>query len=104
MSAQSESTQGESAQRVSTQTRRRVVITGCGVVSSIGTGVREFGAALRAGRSNVRPITVFDTTGFAHNNGCEVPDFEPERWIHNVDVDEMGRASRFSAAAARLAV
>jgi 3-oxoacyl-[acyl-carrier-protein] synthase II len=93
-----------SAQGMSIQTRRRVVITGCGVVSSIGTGVAEFGAALRAGRSNVRPITVFDTTGFAHNNGCEVPDFEPARWIHNVDVDEMGRASRFSAAAARLAV
>ncbi len=81
-----------------------MVITGCGVVSSIGTGVSEFGAALRAGRGNVRPITVFDTTGFAHNNGCEVPDFEPARWIHHVNVDELGRASRFSAAAARLAV
>ncbi|WP_158895012.1 beta-ketoacyl-[acyl-carrier-protein] synthase family protein [Amycolatopsis anabasis] len=83
---------------------RRVVITGCGVVSSIGVGVTEFRAALRAGRSNVRPISVFDTTGFAHTNGCEVTDFEPERWIRQVDIGELGRASRFSAAAARLAV
>ena len=83
---------------------RRVVITGCGVVSSIGTGVDEFKNALRAGHSNVRPISVFDTTGFAHNNGCEVVGFEPERWIHNVDIASIGRASRFSTAAARLAV
>ncbi|QWF78772.1 beta-ketoacyl-[acyl-carrier-protein] synthase family protein [Amycolatopsis sp. CA-230715] len=83
---------------------RRVVITGCGVISSIGTGVAEFSAALRAGRSNVRPITAFDTTGFAHSNGCEVPGFEPDRWIRNVDITELGRASRFSVAAARLAI
>ncbi|GAB2789511.1 beta-ketoacyl-[acyl-carrier-protein] synthase family protein [Amycolatopsis magusensis] len=83
---------------------RRVVITGLGVVSSIGTGVAEFSAALRAGRSNVRPISVFDTTGFEHVNGCEVTDFEPERWIRQIDFEELGRASRFSTAAARLAL
>lgn len=88
----------------STTPGRRVVITGCGVVSSLGTGIDEFTAALRAGRSNVRPISVFDTTGFEHNNGCEVIGFEPERWIHHVDIDSLGRASRFSTAAARLAV
>lgn len=85
-------------------TGRRVVITGAGVISSIGIGVAEFGAALRAGRSNVRPITQFGTDGFAHNNGCEVGDFAPERWITRTDLDELGRASRFSTAAARLAV
>ncbi|MBN9744574.1 3-oxoacyl-ACP synthase [Amycolatopsis sp. A1MSW2902] len=83
---------------------RRVVITGCGVVSSIGIGVREFTSALRAGRSNVRPISVFDTTGFAHDNGCEVADFEPARWIRTLDPADLGRASRFSTASARLAV
>lgn len=82
----------------------RVVITGCGVVSSIGMGVREFGAALRAGRSNVTPIGAFDTTGFAHSNGTEVAGFRPEDWIHDVDLADIGRASRFSVAAARLAV
>jgi 3-oxoacyl-[acyl-carrier-protein] synthase II len=82
----------------------RVVITGCGVISSIGTGVGEFGAALRAGRSNVRPVAQFATDGFAHNNSCEVADFEPARWIRRTNLDELGRASQFSTAAARLAV
>lgn len=82
----------------------RVVLTGFGVVSSIGIGVGEFGAGLRAGRSGVSPITAFDTTGFAHTNGCGVPDFEPERWISTLPLDSLGPASRFSVAAARMAV
>jgi 3-oxoacyl-[acyl-carrier-protein] synthase II len=83
---------------------RRVVVTGCGAISSIGIGVREFGDALRAGRSNVAPITQFSTEGFGLHNGCEVTGFEPARWIRRTDLDQLGRASRFATAAARLAV
>jgi 3-oxoacyl-[acyl-carrier-protein] synthase II len=83
---------------------QRVVLTGFGVVSSIGTGVAEFGASLRAGRSGAKPITVFDTEGFERTNGCEVVDFQPERWVRSVPVHELGRASQFSVAAARMAV
>ncbi|WP_052192695.1 beta-ketoacyl synthase [Streptomyces sp. CNQ431] len=83
---------------------RRVVITGLGVVTSIGIGVEAFTAGLREGRSGVKPITAFDTTGFAHANGCEVTDFAPERWITRQDPEELGRASQFSVAAARMAV
>lgn len=83
---------------------RRVVLTGLGVVSSIGIGVEEFAASLRAGRSGAGPISQFDTTGFAHSNGCEVVGFEPERWISNLDLEKVGRASRFSVAAARMAI
>ena len=82
----------------------RVVVTGLGVVSSIGTGIAEYTAGLRAGRSGARPISVFDTDGFAHATGCEVTDFEPERWITAQPVDGLGRAARFSVAAARMAV
>src|SRR4051812_8919061 len=82
----------------------RVVLTGFGVFSSIGVGAEEFAAGLRAGRSGARPISVFDTEGFPYANGCEVPDFEPERWIHRLDPAELGRASQFSVAAARMAV
>jgi 3-oxoacyl-[acyl-carrier-protein] synthase II len=83
---------------------RRVVITGLGVVSSIGTGIPEFVAGLRSGRSGVKPITSFDTTGFEHANGCEIADFDPGRWITRVPVRELGRASQFAVAAARMAV
>jgi 3-oxoacyl-[acyl-carrier-protein] synthase II len=82
----------------------RVAVTGLGVVSSIGTGVAEYGAGLRAGRSGARPISVFDTDGFAHSVGCEVVGFEPERWITRQPVADLGRAARFSVAAARMAV
>ncbi|MHA6761113.1 beta-ketoacyl-[acyl-carrier-protein] synthase family protein [Streptacidiphilus sp. PAMC 29251] len=84
--------------------RRRVVVTGLGAVSSIGIGQAEFSAGLRAGRSGVSPITAFDTTGYAHANGCQVLGFRPEEWIHRVPVADLGRAGRFSAAAGRMAL
>ncbi|WP_438291917.1 beta-ketoacyl-[acyl-carrier-protein] synthase family protein [Streptomyces sp. HUAS TT7] len=83
---------------------RRVVITGLGTVTSIGLGVEAFLEGLRAGRSGAKPITAFDTAGFAHANGCEVDDFDPAEWIHQVDPEELGRATQFSVAAANLAV
>jgi 3-oxoacyl-[acyl-carrier-protein] synthase II len=86
------------------QRHRRVVITGLGTITSIGLGVSAFLDGLRSGRSGVKPITAFDTTGFAHANGCEVDDFDPAQWIHHVDPAELGRATQFSAAAARMAV
>jgi 3-oxoacyl-[acyl-carrier-protein] synthase II len=84
--------------------RLRVAVTGLGVVSSIGTGIAEYAAGLRAGRSGARPISVFDTDGFAHSVGCEVVGFEPARWVTAQPVERLGRAARFSVAAARMAV
>ncbi|MFD7450265.1 beta-ketoacyl-[acyl-carrier-protein] synthase family protein [Kitasatospora sp. NPDC059827] len=84
--------------------RRRVVLTGLGAISSIGTGIEEYTAGLRSGRSGARPITRFDTEGFGQNIACEVPDFEPERWIHRVPLQDIGRAGQFAVAAARMAV
>ncbi|QLH22029.1 beta-ketoacyl synthase [Streptomyces sp. Rer75] len=83
---------------------RRVVVTGLGAVSGIGIGAAEFLAGLRAGKSAARPVTAFDTEGFEHAMACEVPDFEPGRWIRNLDIGNLGRASQFSVAAARMAV
>ena len=81
-----------------------MVLTGFGVFSSIGVGATEFAEGLRSGRSGAKPITAFDTKGFAHANGCEIVDFQPGRWIRRLDVDELGRASQFSVAAARMAI
>ncbi|HEY4022434.1 MAG TPA: beta-ketoacyl-[acyl-carrier-protein] synthase family protein [Pseudonocardiaceae bacterium] len=80
------------------------MITGLGVVSSLGLGVDRFLDGLRAGRNTAQPITAFDTTGFEHVNGCEIRDFEPERWIQNLMLSELGRASQFSVAGARMAI
>ncbi|WNE97307.1 beta-ketoacyl-[acyl-carrier-protein] synthase family protein [Streptomyces luomodiensis] len=84
--------------------KRRVVLTGFGVISSIGIGAADFTRSLREGRSGVSPISVFDVEGFAHVNGCEVRGFAPEQWITSTPVQELGRASRFAVAAARMAV
>lgn len=86
------------------QRLRRVVITGLGTVTSIGLGVPAFLDGLRSGRSGVKPIAAFDATGFAHSNACEVDDFDPAEWIHHIKPLELGRATQFSVAAARMAV
>ncbi|MFK4223787.1 beta-ketoacyl-[acyl-carrier-protein] synthase family protein [Streptomyces sp. NPDC019890] len=83
---------------------RRVVLTGCGVLSSIGTGVAEFTESLKAGRVGTGEITVFDTAGFPANRGHQVHGFDAATWLRNVRADETGRASQFSAAAARMAL
>jgi 3-oxoacyl-[acyl-carrier-protein] synthase II len=83
---------------------RRVVVTGLGPVSNVGTGAEAFGASIRAGRSGVSPISSFDASGFPHRNAGEVKDFDPGSSLDRLDPDEWGRSSLFAAAAARLAV
>jgi 3-oxoacyl-[acyl-carrier-protein] synthase II len=90
--------------RAADDLHRRVVVTGIGPVSSIGTGIAEFGAALRAGVSGAAPVRSFDPTGFPHVYAAEVPDFVPERHLRRLDPTGWGRSSQFAAAAARLAV
>lgn len=82
----------------------RVVITGLGVVSSVGIGVNAFLEGMLAGRQGVRPITSFDTMGFPYSNGCEVAGFEPADWVRRHELNEIGKASQFAIAAARMAV
>ncbi|HEY0168559.1 MAG TPA: beta-ketoacyl-[acyl-carrier-protein] synthase family protein [Jatrophihabitans sp.] len=89
---------------VAQDARRRVVVTGLGPLSSIGVGVEDFAAGLAAGASGISPISAFDTTGFGSNLGCEVRDFEPERYISRLDPRTLGRASQFSVSAASLAL
>ncbi|NGO71891.1 beta-ketoacyl-[acyl-carrier-protein] synthase family protein [Streptomyces boncukensis] len=82
---------------------RRVVVTGIGVLSSIGNGAAEFTRALREGRCGAGPITRFDATGFREQYAHEVRDFEPADWIHHLRPDTLGRTTQFSLAAARMA-
>jgi 3-oxoacyl-[acyl-carrier-protein] synthase II len=87
-----------------TMTSRRVVVTGLGAVTSIGIGVAQFLAGLRAGRSGAKPLSAFDVSGFEHAQGCEITDFDASRFLVNLPLREYGRASHFAAAAARMAV
>jgi len=56
---------------------RRVVITGLGLVTPVGIGVREVWPRLLAGENGIRPITRFDTSGFRTRIAGEIPDFDP---------------------------
>jgi 3-oxoacyl-[acyl-carrier-protein] synthase II len=80
------------------------VVTGLGAVSSIGIGVADFTASVKAGRTSAAPITGFDTTGFPYVTACEVPDFDPAAILERLEVERWGRSGLFAAAASRLAV
>ncbi|TDD87650.1 beta-ketoacyl-[acyl-carrier-protein] synthase family protein [Actinomadura darangshiensis] len=83
---------------------RRVVVTGFGVISSIGTGRAGFLAGLREGRCGAAPISGWDTTGFAHSTAYEVPGLDPEKYLRRIEPGRFGRVGAQAAAAARMAV
>jgi 3-oxoacyl-[acyl-carrier-protein] synthase II len=82
---------------------KRVVITGLGVVSSIGIGWEKFWDNLIKGKSGISPVTSFDTTNQFTHNGGEVKEFR-SRDIHDTAPSEfINRASDMALAATRLA-
>ena len=83
---------------------RRVVVTGIGLVSPLGTGTEKTWTGLLAGEPGIAPITLFDATGFACNFAGEVKDFDPQQFIDRKDVKKMGRFIQFAVVAAEGAV
>jgi 3-oxoacyl-[acyl-carrier-protein] synthase II len=84
--------------------RNRVVITGLGVISSIGIGWEEFWDSLLKGRSGISPVTSFDTSEHFTHNGGEVKNFRPEEFIQEDKIPSLSRASQLAFAAAKLAI
>ncbi len=84
--------------------RRRVVVTGLGVISPIGIGKENFLAGLRAGRSGIAPITRFDASGYESRVAGEVNDFDAVEHLGLRRVNQMGRAAQFAVAAAGMAL
>src|ERR1017187_3803559 len=83
---------------------RRVVITGIGVISPVGTGKTTFWDALLAGKSGIGPVTAFDSTNFAAHIGAEVRDFDAQCYVKKQEPAHMGRASQLAIGASRLAI
>jgi 3-oxoacyl-[acyl-carrier-protein] synthase II len=83
---------------------RRVVITGMGVVSPIGSDLDTFWSSLLAGRSGVRRIQQMDTTDYDCKIGGEVVDFDPSPWFNNhKDARRADRFAQLAMAAAKMA-
>ena len=84
--------------------QRRVVVTGLGLVSPLGTGVEKNWQALLEGRSGIRKITRFATDGFASRIAGEVPDFRAEDFIEAKEIKKMDLFIQYAMGAATMAM
>lgn len=83
---------------------RRVVVTGVGVVSPLGTGNKKNWDALMAGKSGIDRITRFDATDFPVQIAGEVKDFNAEEFIEKKEIKKMDLFIQYSLAAAQFAM
>src|SRR3954468_16921946 len=84
--------------------RRRVVVTGIGLVSSLGIGTEANWAGIKAGQSGIETITKFDTTQFATRIAGEVKQFDPLAFIEKKDVKKMDIFIQYAIAASQFAM
>jgi 3-oxoacyl-[acyl-carrier-protein] synthase II len=84
--------------------QRRVVVTGVGLLSSVGIGTEACWEALCAGRSGIGPITHFDASQFAARIAGEVKGFDPLQYMDKKDVKKADVFIQFALAAAEFAV
>ena len=83
---------------------RRVVITGIGAITPLGTGVEKLWEGLMAGRSGIRKIEHFDASELACQIAGEIPDFIPADHIPARESRRMSRSSQIALAAIQMAV
>jgi len=83
---------------------RRVVVTGIGLVSSLGLGTEANWEALCAGRSGIGPITKFDACLFSTRIASEIRNFDPLRFIDKKDVKKMDVFIQYAIAASQFAM
>lgn len=84
--------------------RRRVVITGIGAITPIGSTKEGMWAGVLRERSAVRSLTRFDPSIFRSHNAAEVPDFDPNDFIESKRARRLDRFGQFSVAAAKQAI
>jgi len=84
--------------------KRRVVVTGLGLITPLGIGVEKTWSALCAGKSGVRRITKFDPSHHACQIAGEVTDFNPADFIEKKDIKKMDTFIHFAVGASQMAV
>ncbi len=85
------------------QGRRRVVVTGIGLVSPLGIGTEATWEGARAGRSGIGPITLFDPVRHAARFAGEVKGFDPLVWLERKELKKCGRFIQFAIGATEMA-
>ena len=84
--------------------RRRVAVTGLGILSPLGNDLGSSWDGIVNGRSGIGPITHFDASGFPTRIAGEVKDFDPTRWIAPKDIKKMDPFVHYGVAAALMAI
>ncbi|MBZ5631559.1 MAG: beta-ketoacyl-ACP synthase II [Acidobacteriia bacterium] len=84
--------------------QRRVVVTGVGMLASVGIGTEPVWQAIRSGQSGIGPITAFDATEFSCRIAGEVKGFDPANYIEKKEIKKMGRFIQLAIAAADFAL
>jgi 3-oxoacyl-[acyl-carrier-protein] synthase II len=83
---------------------RRVVITGVGLLSSVGIGTEQSWRAMLKSQNGISPITAFDASEFACRIAGEIHDFHPEQFVERKEIKKMGRFIQFAIAASDFAI
>lgn len=83
---------------------QRIVVTGIGVISSIGIGREAFWSGLQAGLSGISAVECFDTSAYPTHLGGEVKNFRAEEFMDIKKIPSLSRAARFALAAAKLSL
>ena len=84
--------------------KRRVFVTGIGLVSPVGIGTEPTWKALLRGESGIGPISLFDTRGYPTTIAAEVKGFLPEDFLDRKDIKKTGRFIQFALAATHFAM
>ncbi|MGA3204390.1 MAG: beta-ketoacyl-ACP synthase II [Bryobacteraceae bacterium] len=84
--------------------KRRVVVTGVGLVTSVGIGTKAVWEAIKSGTNGIGPITAFDATDFNCRIAGEVKGFNPGDYVEKKEIKKMGRFIQFAIAASEFAL
>jgi len=84
--------------------KRRVVVTGMGVVAPNGIGLENFWDSLVRGRSGIRKITHFDASSYPCQVAAEVPDFDPSDYMDPKTAKRLARFAQFALASSKMAI
>lgn len=84
--------------------KKRVVVTGMGVISPVGTGLNKFWDSLVKGKSGIDKITRFDTSDLPSRIAGEVRDFNPEAYIEKKELKRLDRFTQFAISATKMAL
>jgi 3-oxoacyl-[acyl-carrier-protein] synthase II len=84
--------------------KKRIVITGMGVVSSLGIGTDKFWNSIKEGKCGIKTVKRFDVSNIPTKVAAEIDDFDPLQFIDRKEAKRMDRYTRYAVAAAKMAM